>query len=293
MVGVCFLHWPGIVEKYTACFGLCLAVHSSSEVNTQQPTWTPSSLKYLDQLSAVYRSAPLHLHKQDSTISTPPSPPLGKGYTLSIFPLQWLSSHTKPSTLVVLKRDWWGSPPLLTDFNESSLSESAGLGEGDGAAVGSQTDTMPLTSPCISLWTTAKLARWQLAGTLTGAVAFVDCCCSAVGWTEACLCRVMAHRSKEQGDISKTSRIWSKKNSAVTILVWPWRVVFSVSKFMGSYGSVRVFYSRSSELLLNWPCRSFSALQQPVFMHGQREWDVLRLLCVTVWFKASAGPEIT
>lgn len=162
------------IEKCPACFGLCLAVRSSSEVNKQQPTPTTSAMKYLDQLSAVYRSAPLHLHKQDSTISTPPSPPLGKGYTLSIFPLQWLSSHTKPSTLVVLKRDWWGSPPLLTDFNESSLSESAGWGEGDGAAVGSQTDTMPLTSPCISLWTTAKLARWQLTGAPTGAVAFVD-----------------------------------------------------------------------------------------------------------------------
>lgn len=142
MGGVGFLPLPGIDWK-TCCFGFCLAVSCCSAVNTQQPTWTLSALKYLDQPRNVYNgSAPLHLHKQtaqDSTVSTPHSPALPSYSSINhhypegpwshgktVFPRQWLSSHTNPSALVVLKRDWWGCPPSLTDLNESSLSESTG-----------------------------------------------------------------------------------------------------------------------------------------------------------------------
>lgn len=92
-----------------------------------------------------------------TAISTPPSPPPpGDGHgpwrqgETRTFSLSNGSPLTKPSTLVVLKREWCGSPPSLTAFNESSHSESSGGRQGDGAARGGFRQRNNATSPCIS-----------------------------------------------------------------------------------------------------------------------------------------------
>lgn len=71
-------------------------------------------------------------------------------------------AHTKLSTPVVLKRDWWSSPPSLPDINESNLSESiAARGRGDNRAAVEVTSSQMDTKLLSSSWPTAQYGAKQ------------------------------------------------------------------------------------------------------------------------------------
>lgn len=152
------------------------------------------------------------LHGIRAIISTPPSSPLPSSHhyhpAMHIDPEvrvkqeHLLSSHTKPSTLVVLKRDWWG----FADFNGSSLCESTGRRgrRGDGAA---RSCKAVKQIQCHLHYPASQIEprqSWQTGDWLVPSLARLlrlqHCCCSVVHWS-VCV-----------GSLHIIKRSWQKQN---------------------------------------------------------------------------------
>lgn len=243
------------------CFGLCLAVYLNSEVNS------PTLLLGSNQHCLVGLHLFIYVNRLRETLLrggwgwvsvilfTPTRTciwTLKSGQNKAIFPLQWLSSHTKPSTLVVFKRDWWSSPPSLTDFNESSLSESTG--RRGRRSIEQQEGCMQ------SNWYNASYFTFHLnhsrVGSLVDWLALSLACLLhlliAVGvlWVGLyCVCIMLWHII--EGEISKTSWKLNKLN-AVTTLLSPWKTQpqkYSLWYFVEAYMFLMFVAPRCCELI--------------------------------------------
>lgn len=165
MGGVWFLQSPGI-EKYT---GLCLAVHSSSKVNTHQHSWIPSALSIwispalFDAVDAhlfILSTDCLALHSFHPTLLlSPPLPRDTDGSTLTPSLQLWWSWREIDEALLhySLALMWVASVKVLGGGGEKVMEQQLGCRQ--------SSIWNSLTSLCIShrtaSCTTAKLAQWR------------------------------------------------------------------------------------------------------------------------------------